>query len=162
MASASDFIVRSRLPGILASLLVLIALSGNTCAEPTVSPSIERRIAMAVAVVVERQHVTKHPLDDEISRRALDAFLEAMDPRKLYFCRRDVDSFLDRRNDLDDLLRRGDTSFAHEVLEVLLQRVDERLELVEELLQTEHDFTVDEEIVIDYTIEMIQQYIDHL
>ena len=52
-------------------------------------------------------------------------------------------------NDLDDLLRRGDTRFAHEVVEILLQRVDQRLELAEELLQTKHDFTVDEEIVTD-------------
>ena len=51
---ASDPIVRSRLPGILIFLLLLIALDGRTCAEPAVSPSIERQIAMAVAVLVER------------------------------------------------------------------------------------------------------------
>jgi carboxyl-terminal processing protease len=68
---------------------------------------------------------------------------------KLYFEQPDVDAFNRRRFDLDDLVKKGDLTFAHEVFNVFLKRVDERVAMVDELLNTQHDFTVDEEMVTD-------------
>ena len=67
----------------------------------------------------------------------------------IYFLQSDVDAFLQKRDSLDDLVKRGDVSFAYEVLARFLQRVDSRLPLIERLLQTPQDFTKDESIVID-------------
>ena len=109
----------------------------------------DRHIAVAVRRHLEREHFLRQPIDDAIARRWFDTFLEALDPMKVYFLQSDVDAFAARRDQLDDLVKRGDVGFAYEVLERFLRRVDERLPLIERLIAQEHDFTAPETIVID-------------
>ena len=109
----------------------------------------DRQITLAVRSYLEREHFTRHPIDDEIARRWFGIFLEALDPMKIYFLQSDIDGFLQKRDSLDDLVKRGDVSFSYEVLNRFLQRVDSRLPLIERLLAEEQDFTKDESIVID-------------
>jgi len=47
------------------------------------------------------------------------------------------------------MARKGDIAFAYEVFKTFLQRVDERVQLIDELLDMEHDFTADEEMISD-------------
>ena len=68
---------------------------------------------------------------------------------KVYLLQSDVDSFLQRRDSLDDLVKRGDVTFAYDVLGRFLQRVDARQPLIERLINEPHDFTTSESIVID-------------
>jgi len=109
----------------------------------------DRQIAVAVRRQLEREHFLRKPIDDEIARRWLPTFLESLDPWKLYFLQSDIDGFQQRRDSLDDVVKRGDVSFAYEVLDRFLQRVDQRLPLVERLIEQSHDFAADESIVID-------------
>jgi len=74
----------------------------------------DRQITLAVRSYLEREHFTRRPIDDEIARRWFDIFLEALDPMKIYFLQSDIDGFLQRRDTLDDLVKRGDVSFAYE------------------------------------------------
>ena len=53
---------------------------------------------------MKREHLTKHPLDDEISRRGLDLFIKSLDGMKLYFYQSDIDEFNQKQNDLDDMV----------------------------------------------------------
>jgi len=109
----------------------------------------DRYIAVAVRKQLEKEHYLKQPINDEIARRWFTSFLEALDPWKLYFLQSDVDAFAQRRESLDDLVKRGDVQFAYEVLDRFLQRVDQRLPLVERLIQEPHDFTAPETLVTD-------------
>jgi carboxyl-terminal processing protease len=109
----------------------------------------DRQITLAVRSYLEREHFTRRPIDDEIARRWFGIFLESLDPMKVYFLQSDVDAFMQKRDSLDDLVKRGDVSFAYEVYQRFLERVDARLPLIEKLLATPHDFTKDESIVID-------------
>ena len=109
----------------------------------------DRHIAVAVRRYLEREHFLRHPIDDEIARRWFGAFLEALDPMKVYFLQSDVDAFAQKRDALDDLVKRGDVTFAYEVLERFLQRVDQRLPLIERLVDEPHDFTKQETIIVD-------------
>ncbi len=122
-------------------------------AEPEPPRAQDRTIALVVTKLLQSEHLTEHPMDDEISERSLTTFLENIDPWKLYFYQSDVDRFLAKRKKLDDLVkdRRFDEflGFAYEVFDTLLERTDERAKTVEELLAMEHDFTIDEEIVRD-------------
>ncbi len=116
----------------------------------TVKPGTnDRYIAVAVRRQLENEHFLRQPIDDEISHRWFDAFLEALDPMKVYFLQSDVDAWRQKRDALDDQVKRGDVSFAYEVLTTFLKRVDQRLPLVERLIEQQHDFTVPESIVID-------------
>ncbi|HPP54298.1 MAG TPA: S41 family peptidase, partial [Thermoguttaceae bacterium] len=61
----------------------------------------------------------------------------------------DVDGFMRQAKELDEAFQRGDIRFGFEVFDVFLRRVDERVRWVDEFLNMEHDFTVDEELVVD-------------
>jgi len=94
-------------------------------------------------------HLSQHPLDDEISRRGLGLFIERLDRLKMYFLRSDIERFQQSRNDLDDMLSRGDVNFAHEVFTIFLHRLDERFAQVEKIIDADHDFNIEEEMVKD-------------
>ncbi len=79
----------------------------------------------------------------------MKSFLKMLDPMKVYFYQSDVDAFMLRQNDLDDLVRRGDISFAYTVFQTFLKRIDERVKLVDEFLAMKHDFTANETMIID-------------
>ena len=109
----------------------------------------DRYVAVAIRRQLENEHFLRRPIDDLIARRWFSAFLEALDPMKVYFLQSDVDGFAQKRDALDDLVKKGDVTFAYEVLDRFLQRVDSRLPLIERLLQTPQDFTKDETIIVD-------------
>ncbi|MEO1496720.1 MAG: carboxy terminal-processing peptidase [Planctomycetota bacterium] len=120
-----------------------------TEARPAKPSAQDRQIAMAVRLLMEQRHLSRHPIDDEMSQRCLDAFLETLDAWKLYFYQSDIEEFARNRTRLDDLFRRGDISFAHQVFDRFLARIDERVQTALELVDAEHDFTVDEKMVSD-------------
>ncbi len=125
------------------------AVEAKLVSEVTAPSANDRTVARLVASMMRRDHLTKHPLDDEISRRALDLFLKSLDSRKLYFYQSDVDEFNQKRNDLDDMVSRGDVSFAYVVFNRLLKRVDERLVTINQLLGSQFDFEADEVLISD-------------
>ena len=137
---------------LLTALLVGFCLFASSSADPIKpgpgEPSV-RQVAIVVTQLLGSDHLSGHALDDEISQRALKTFLKSWDPWKLYFYQSDVDTFMTRQNDLDDLVREGDVRFAYEVFEVFLKRVDERVALANELLATPHYFTADETMISD-------------
>jgi carboxyl-terminal processing protease len=109
----------------------------------------DRQITLAVRSYLEREHFLRHPIDDDIAQRWFTIFLEGLDPWKLHFLQSDIDGFLQKRDSLDELVKRGDVSFAYEVFNRFLERVDARLPLIEKMLNGPQDFTKDESIVID-------------
>jgi len=132
------------------SAVVLVGLAiQTTCADLGTPAPADRYVAQSVMSMVKLQHLSKHELDDEISQRTLKGFLKMLDSQKLYFYQADFDRFYERNHDLDDMVAKGDVSFAYEVFKTFLRRVDERVKFAEEFLDAEHDFTLDEEMVID-------------
>lgn len=107
------------------------------------------RVARAVTIMIRNDHISRKPLDDEISKRCFKSFLDTLDPGRLYFYQSDVDKLSQSKLNIDDMVQRGDISFAYDVFATYLQRVDERLALADELLKQDFDFTLDEEMVKD-------------
>ncbi len=135
--------------GTLALMVGLTGMAAPVAAEPTGPTQSERHIALAVSSLLRREHLTKHAIDDEISQRCETIFLKMLDPWKLYFYQSDIDAFDKYKNDLDDMVKRGDVSFAYLVFKTFLARIDERVKMVDELLAGQHDFSLDEEMSID-------------
>ncbi len=109
----------------------------------------DRNVTNLVTTLVKRDHLTQHPLDDEISQRGLKSFLDALDPMKMYFYQSDIDEFMKQRNSLDDMLNKKDVSFAYTVFDRFLTRVDQRVNTINQLLGREFDFTRTEYLVTD-------------
>lgn len=110
--------------------------------------SLDSTVALVVTHLLDHDHLSRHPLDDEISERAINAYLSGLDRRKLYFSQQDVDEFMQDRDHLDDQLKAKDLRFAFRVYHRLRERVAERTQLAHELLDAGFDFSVDEQLVL--------------
>ena len=123
----------------------------------------DRQISRVVALLLRREHLLNDPLDDDHAGRGLENFLKALDWRKNYFYKSDVEEFRLQTNSLDDSLKRGDIRFAYFVFDRFLQRVEERVAWVDELLSLDHDFSITEYIAKDpddaeYPVEVEEAY----
>ncbi len=142
------FLARHRLAW-LALFCVAGALITAAWADPMNTGPNDRYIAKAVTTLLTEEHLSRHPLDQEISRRMVGLFLKDLDPWKMYFYKSDVDAFELRQGELVEKARRGDVTPAFTIYAIFLQRLDERVKLVDELLNLQHDFTVQEEMISD-------------
>ncbi|MCY2987515.1 MAG: carboxy terminal-processing peptidase [Planctomycetota bacterium] len=77
--------------------------------------------------------------------------MQRVDPGKMYFYQSDYSNFTKRKDRLADLdlAQGGDISFAYTVYNTFLDRADERVKMVDQILASPQDFAVDEELVID-------------
>lgn len=116
-------------------------------AKPVQPSKTDRLVTLSVRSLLERQHISGKPIDDTASERCLETLLKNFDPIKLYFLQGDVDEFSASRKSLDELFRSGDLTFAYKFFDRFLQRVQERSATALQMVDAEHDFTVDEEMV---------------
>jgi carboxyl-terminal processing protease len=106
-------------------------------------------VSRLVMQLLPKRHISGRKVDDEISARALDIYLKALDPMKLYFEQADIDEFAKYKTQIDDLTLRGDLSPAYQIFTRYLGRVNDRLKLAQELLSGEFEFTTPDKIVTD-------------
>lgn len=95
----------------------------------------QRQTALIVNKVLERYHYRKVALNDELSARILDKYLESLDPNKSFFTQQDVKSFEKYRDKLDEAIGHGWLDPAYDIFRLFRQRVDQRVSLALELLE---------------------------
>ncbi|MDA9918671.1 carboxy terminal-processing peptidase [Porticoccaceae bacterium] len=98
------------------------------------------------------RHYRGQVIDDDLSARYLDHYIDQLDPTKSFFLQSDIDEFNQWRTKLDDLAKRGDVSPGFVMFNRLRERATARLKANIALLQnTDHsfDFTLDESIILD-------------
>ena len=106
----------------------------------------DRQVAVLVTTLLESQHLSNHPLDEEIAKRTLDQFLKRLDPQKLYFNQSDVDQFLKLAGQLKDRLSNHDLTIAYTIFHRFQQRVLEHSKTIDKLLSDKFNFNLDETI----------------
>ena len=74
--------------------------------------SIQGDTLIKLIETLEKRHYDGQTYDDSLSDLHLHAYIDALDPQKMFFTRADVDRFLTYRDRLDDLGRSGDLSVA--------------------------------------------------
>jgi carboxyl-terminal processing protease len=104
----------------------------------------ERMIARQVGALLEDAHYSRIRIDDALSPRVMDKFLEAMDGQRAYFLASDIEEFAPLRMRFDDMIRTGDIEPAYAMFARYQQRNRERVQHALKLLDTEPDFTVRE------------------
>lgn len=105
--------------------------------------------ARLVADMVSSRHISHPQINDSIAERLLERYVKIWDPQKLYFLQSDIDLFRASSKVLDDQIRAGDVNFASTVFERYKLRMLEREPMIGKLVDLEHDFTVEEEMVLD-------------
>ncbi|HTL57352.1 MAG TPA: carboxy terminal-processing peptidase [Candidatus Limnocylindrales bacterium] len=129
--------------------------SGNTNAPHQISPGpVDGQIANITARLLERYHYLRPHIDSTVSSKFLDRYLETLDPQHLHFLQSDLAQFEVYRTNLDrmTLPERGatDTRPACEIFNRFVQRFQQRVDYVDQLLRNEKlTFDADERIVLN-------------
>ena len=107
------------------------------------------KTARMVAELLTARHINHPAIDDTVSERLLKRYIDSWDPQKLYFFQSDIDVFNESKHQLDDQILAGNVEFASIVLDLFSQRMQERQTLIAQLIDQDHDFSVDEDIMLD-------------
>jgi carboxyl-terminal processing protease len=111
-----------------------------------------------VVDLLERGHMARPVIDDEVAVKWCDNFLKDLDPQKFYFLKADIEEFKKEAKNLDDQIREGNLDYPRKVFDRFLRRADERNLTVQQLLKQKFDFTADEYLnddpdKIDYPVD---------
>ena len=79
-------------------------------------------------------HYSQKPLDDVMSSKIFELYLNRLDPAHYYFLEDDVAEFRKHESRIDDLLRRGNANLALDIFERFKTRLSERLAMMEEFM----------------------------
>ena len=133
----------------LACCAILFAFA--IAAPPAVAASKET-IAMSVGRLLEEGHYTRGKLNEEVSKKFLQTYLELLDFSHLFFTQQDVDALNAKYGSsiAGDVLL-GNLKPAYEIYDLYAKRVDERVAKVKDLLKQPIDFKG------DATIELSRQ-----
>ncbi|HVV01878.1 MAG TPA: carboxy terminal-processing peptidase, partial [Verrucomicrobiae bacterium] len=135
-----------------------LALSGSAASNtkealpaPLTPGPFDGRIAWVTASLLEESHYSHQRLNHELSAKFYDRYLDALDSQHLHFFQSDLAEFAHYRNLLGDLmLARQDVRPATAIFNRFLQRVAQRVDYVDHLLDTEtFTFDKDERILIN-------------
>lgn len=98
-------------------------------------------IGFAAAYLLQKFHYLKQPFDSTVSSKFFDRYLEALDPQHSHFTQADLAEFDHYRNELDHLTlnphQGADTRPAYLIFNRYVERLQQRVAYVDELLKTE-------------------------
>jgi carboxyl-terminal processing protease len=142
----------------LALIAVLALMAVIVGAQAPVPTPDDQETAKLVVDLLEKGHMARPVIDDDVAVKWCDNFLKDLDPQKFYLLKADIEEFKKDAKNLDDQVREGNIDFARRVFDRFLQRADERYQTVQELLKQKFDFTVDEYLIddpekIDYPVD---------
>jgi carboxyl-terminal processing protease len=113
-------------------------------------PSMEQRFTSNLAVkLLTNWHYKDTRLDNDLSSRILDSYLEMLDPNRSYMLASDVESFERFRYGMDDALRHSDLTPAFEMFNVYSDRVHQRVSYARERIKEPFNFELDEDHLYD-------------
>lgn len=120
--------------------LCAIVLAAAIPSSSTVAASKET-IAMSVGRLLEEGHYTRQKLNEEVSKKFLQTYLEMLDFSHLFFTQQDVDALTAKYGTsmAGDVLL-GTLKPAYDIYALYTKRVDDRVAKIKELLKQPIDF----------------------
>jgi carboxyl-terminal processing protease len=144
--------VRARIVTTLFGLLAVSAFAAapTSVGDAQLAPSAKHeKIGELVTEFVQKSHYEHSSVDDKLSALVLDRYIESLDGNRMYLLKSDVDAFQRYRNEIDDMVRSEPMDPIFDMFEVYRTRARDRLNFALLQLETEPDFTVDEEFEFD-------------
>ncbi|WP_245931933.1 carboxy terminal-processing peptidase [Marinomonas aquiplantarum] len=139
--------------------LLLCLLTGYSFAVTPVSayqelqpPHEYDQVSKELVEMLEGIHYNRPQIDDTISTKAFDYYIDAMDPTKSFFLQSDIDALEKYRYEFDDALRNGDTQVAYTIYNLYLKRFEDRVKSLQADLPDmvkSFDYTIDESLNAD-------------
>ena len=143
-----------RIAGLAAILVAWSAQGASVAPDQQTFLHPEQRhenIGELVTQFVEKQHYNSIAVDDDLSARVLDLFIESLDSNRMYLLEDDIEFFETYRYQIDDMVRQQPLDPVFDMYTVYQTRVRDRLQHALVLLESEPDFSVDETYQFDRT-----------
>lgn len=131
------------------TILVAMPASHGTMGASLAPQNEHARATKLITYFLRKNHYKNFNLDNSLSDKILDAYVETLDGGRSYFYQQDIDDFQVFRFKLDDALNGAELKPPFQMFQLYQTRVDERVAHALRLLNSKFDFTVDEELVID-------------
>src|SRR5438445_246277 len=130
--------MRSRFQQSLALCAIILAVA--VAVPPAIATSRET-IAMSVGRLLEEGHYTRQKLNEDVSKKFLQTYLELLDFSHLFFTQEDVDALNAKYGSsmAGDILL-GTLKPAYDIYALYMKRVDDRVAKIKELLKQPIDF----------------------
>src|SRR5437588_4937937 len=130
--------MKSRFQRSLALCAIVLAAP---IATPPVTAASRETVAMSVGRLLEEGHYTRQRLNEEISNKLLQTYLELLDSSHLFFTQKDVDELNAKyaSSMAGDVLL-GTLKPAYDIYALYTKRVDDRVAKIKELLKQPIDF----------------------
>ena len=131
--------------------IVAIILFGFSFSEDKFSdPNKEKLLIEVVKYVVEKGHYSTLDINDDISEKIYNTYLEQLDAQKRFFLQSDIRQFEKYKLKLDDQLKDQDLTFFNLVYETSRKRINEVKNYYEEIMSNSFDFSSNEDINLDF------------
>jgi carboxyl-terminal processing protease len=102
-----------------------------------------------VTEFIQKSHYLHISVDDDLSSRVMDRYIESLDGNRMYLLASDVEIFESYRYQLDDMVRSKPLDPIYEMFSLYQTRVRERLDFALAQLEIEPDYSVDESYQFD-------------
>src|SRR5437868_691191 len=123
------------------SLALCTILFTAMLAAPPAPASSRETVAMSVGRLLEEGHYTRQKLNEEVSKKFLQTYLEMLDFSHLFFTQEDVNAVTEKYgNSMAGDILLGTLKPAYEIYALYTKRVDERVAKIKELLKQPTDF----------------------
>jgi len=99
--------------------------------------------------MLKRYHYRKFDLDNAFSEKILAQYIKQLDSNKLYFTQTDINEFNKHKQEFDDYIESGDTTFAVSLFKTYQKRVKERSNFAAMRIEQPFDFKKDESYIFD-------------
>jgi carboxyl-terminal processing protease len=124
------------------------ATEAATASLPPPDPR-EKILSEAVLHLIEEQHLLRPRINDEVSREAFNSFIDRIDAGKMFLLKADREELSQYADKIDDQLRSGTLTLAHEGSRLFVQRVATVDKIVSSLLASPVDLSNEEWIELD-------------
>jgi carboxyl-terminal processing protease len=127
----------------------VLAAAAAPAAAATPSDPREATLSETVLTLLEREHLLHKKIDDSVSEEAFRQYLDRLDAGKLFLLQSDRKALGKYADQIDDELRAGSLTLAHEGEKIFEQRVDEVSKMVAEILGKPMNHDDDETVELD-------------
>ncbi|WDP88609.1 MAG: carboxy terminal-processing peptidase [Desulfobacter sp.] len=143
----------------LLGLIILLYITGGTlfAAQASVAPTAQQsRQCRSIIQALERAHFTGKKMDKAMSAMVFDRYIKNLDPARHLLTHMDMDEFQPLKHLMYRYVQKGDLGPAFEIFNIYQARRLQRLDYILASIktwETDLDFTLNEELVIDTDIQ---------
>ncbi len=110
---------------------------------------LDSKIAQGTAKMLQAAHLSRHKVDEQMSKRLHKLFIDGWDPWKRYFLQSDIDELAKFETLHGEAIVEGKLDYAYTIFNRYRERLDERMKWAAELADAKFDVTKPDTVPLD-------------